>query len=280
VNVSAVLAAVEYGGDWSSGLEDIGVLFNFPAIPGTENWGPQVPWAPFDHGIFAVNRVSLMLLTSAIMLILFFAIALGSPKVVPGKLQAAAEGVIEFVRDKIALEIIGEEGRKFVPLLTGLFVFIFLNNLFKLMPFINFPPTGRIAVPLFLALLVWLVYIGAGIQAQGFFGYFKETLVPPAPKAILPILIPIEFISNLLLRPLTLMVRLFANMVAGHILVVITLITIHAFLVLGPGLPLGIFALVISPLVFGFELFIIGLQAYIFTMLAAVYIGSSVHAAH
>jgi F-type H+-transporting ATPase subunit a len=265
--LGGVLAAVEYGGPW--GLPPIGELFNFPPIPGTEDWG-----------IFAVNRVSLMLLTSTLILVAFFAAAFANPKIVPGRLQGAAESIVEFIREKIALEIIGPEGTKFVPLLTGLFVFIFVNNLFKLTPAINFPPTGRIAIPLMLALLVWVVYIGSGIKAQGFVGYFKETLVPPAPKAILPILIPIEFISNLILRPFTLMVRLFANMVAGHILVVITLITVHAFLVLGPGLPVGIFALIISPLVFGFELFIIGLQAYIFTMLAAVYIGSSIHAAH
>jgi F-type H+-transporting ATPase subunit a len=267
--LGGVIAAVEYGGPW--GLPPIGELFNFAPLPGTEEWG---------GGLLAVNRVSLMLLTSTIILMLFFVAAFSNAKVVPGRLQGAAESVVDFVRDQIALEIIGEEGRKFVPLLTSLFVFIFVNNLFKLTPAISLPTTGRIAVPLLLAVIVWFVYIGAGIQAQGFIGYFKETLIPPAPKAILPILIPIEFISNLILRPFTLMVRLFANMVAGHILVVITLITVHAFLVLGPGLPLGIFALVISPLVYAFELFIIGLQAYIFTMLAAVYIGSSVHAAH
>ena len=265
--MSSILAAVEYGGPWE--LPPIGELFNFPPIPATEDWG-----------IFAVNRVSLMLLTSTIMLVAFFFVAFRNPKIVPDKLQSAGESIVEFIREKIAIEIIGPEGVRFVPLLTGLFVFIFLNNLFKLTPGIMLPTTSRIHIAGFLAVIVWCVYIGAGIKEQGVGHYFKETLVPPAPKLILPILVPIEFISNLILRPFTLAVRLFANMVAGHILVVITLITIHAFLVWGPGLPVGIFALVISPLVFGFELFIIGLQAYIFTMLSAVYISSSIHAAH
>jgi F-type H+-transporting ATPase subunit a len=265
--VTSILAAVDYGGPWE--LPPIGELFNFPAIPGTENWG-----------IFALNRVSMMLLTSTVMLCAFFYVAFAKPKIVPNRLQSAAEAVVEFIRERIAIEIIGPEGVRYVPLLTGLFVFIFLNNLFKLTPGIMLPTTSRIAIPVLLAVIVWVVYIGSGIKEQGVGQYFKETLVPPAPKMILPILVPIEFISNLLLRPFTLAVRLFANMVAGHILVVITLVTIHAFLVWGPGLPVGVFALVISPLVFGFELFIIGLQAYIFTMLSAVYISSSIHAAH
>jgi F-type H+-transporting ATPase subunit a len=263
----SVLAAVEYGGPWE--VPPVGELFNFPYFPGTENWG-----------IFAMNRVAVFLLLSTILISLFFFVAFSDARIVPGRLQALAESLVDFVRDQIALEIIGEEGRKFVPLLTTLFVFIFLNNLFKLTPGIMLPTTSRIAVPALLALTVWFVFIGVGIKQHGFVTYFKDTLVPPAPKAILPLLIPIEFISNIVLRPFTLAVRLFANMVAGHILVVITLITIHAFLVLGPGLPVGIFALLLAPGVFAFELLIIGLQAYIFTMLSAVYIGSSVHSAH
>jgi F-type H+-transporting ATPase subunit a len=263
----SVLAAVEYGGPWE--VPPVGELFNFPYFPGTENWG-----------IFAMNRVAVFLLLSTILISLFFFVAFSDARIVPGRLQALAESLVDFVRDQIALEIIGEEGRKFVPLLTTLFVFIFLNNLFKLTPGIMLPTTSRIAVPALLALTVWFVFIGVGIKQHGFVTDFKDTLVPPAPKAILPLLIPIEFISNIVLRPFTLAVRLFANMVAGHILVVITLITIHAFLVLGPGLPVGIFALLLAPGVFAFELLIIGLQAYIFTMLSAVYIGSSVHSAH
>jgi F-type H+-transporting ATPase subunit a len=265
--VTSILAAVEYGGPWE--LPPIGELFNFPPIPGTEDWG-----------IFAVNRVTLMLLTSTLILCAFFYTAFARPKIVPNRLQGLAESIVDFIRERIAIEIIGPEGVRYVPLLTCLFVFIFVNNLFKLTPGIMLPPTARIAVPGFLAVLVWFVYVGSGIKAQGIGHYLKETLVPPAPWYIVWILVPIEFLSNLVLRPFTLAIRLFANMVAGHILVVITLITIHAFLEWGPGLPVGIFALAISPLVFGFELFIIGLQAYIFTMLAAVYISASINPAH
>jgi F-type H+-transporting ATPase subunit a len=265
--VTSVLGAVDYGGPWE--VPDIGYLFNFDYFPATEGWYP-----------FAMNRVAVFLLLSAVILVAFFAASLGNPKVIPSRLQAAGEGIVDFIRERIAIEVIGHDGVRYVPLLTGLFVFIFLNNLFKLTPGIMLPTTSRIAIPGMLAVIVWVVYIGSGIKEQGLGGYLKATLVPPAPKAILPLLVPIEFLSNIILRPFTLAIRLFANMVAGHILVVITLITIHAFLVLGPGLPVGLFALIISPGVFAFELFIIGLQAYIFTMLAAVYIGSSLHAEH
>lgn len=266
---SALLGAIPYGGPWE--IPPVGELFNFRYFDFTQNWA---------GGYLAVNRVVLIMFFGILVLMGFFGAALAKPKVVPGRLQSAAEGIVDFVRG-IATEIIGPEGKQFVPLLTTFFVFIFIMNLFKLTPFIMFPPTSRIAVPLFLALIVWLVYIGVGIRNQGFVGYFKELLFPPGvPKALYVLLTPIEFVSNLVLRPFTLAVRLFANMVAGHILVVITLLTIHGFLVFGPGLPVGIFALIAAPLVFGFEFFIIALQAYIFTMLAAVYIGSSVHPAH
>jgi F-type H+-transporting ATPase subunit a len=265
-----VLAAIPWGGPFDEALENIGHLFNFPYFPFTEGWA---------NGYLAVNRTILLILLGLVVLIGFFLAALSKPKIVPGKLQAAAEGIVDFVRG-LAVDIIGPEGRPYVPFLTSLFVFIFILNVFKLTPFIMFPPTSRIAIPAFLAILVWGVYIWAGIKNQGL-RYFKDmAFMPGVPKAVYPLLTPIELVSNLILRPFTLAIRLFANMVAGHILVVITLVTIHAFLVFGPGLPVGIFALVASPLVFGFELFIVALQAYIFTLLAAVYIGSSVHAAH
>lgn len=258
-----VVAAAERGGEWE--LPPMEDLFVFPPIPGTESWG-----------VFAINRTSLILLFSAVVIAAFFYVAFGSSQIVPGRLQAAAEAFVEFIR-KMAVEVIGPEGTRFVPLLATLFAFIFLNNLFKIVPFIMLPPTSRLHIPLFLALIVWLVYVGVGLKEQGL-GYLKDMAFPPGvPWMLYPILTPIELASNLVIRPLTLTLRLFANMVAGHILVVITLITIHVFFVIGPELGISIFALAISPVVFGFELFVISLQAYIFTILAAVYISSSMH---
>lgn len=266
-----VLAAAEWGGEFDGVLEPISALFDFPAI--------------FEFTLFGldlmINRTILIawLMTAIVMIV--FLVGLSNPKVVPGKLQAFLEMIVEFNRT-IAMEIIGPKGAKFVPLLTTFFVSIFALNVAKITPFVLLPPTSRAAWPLFLALISWVVYVGVGIKEQGFFGYFGGLAFPPGvPKPLYVILTPIELVSALILRPFTLAVRLFANMVAGHILVVITLVTIHIFLPSFPfGWMVGVAALVASPLVFGFELFIIALQAYIFTMLTAVYISSSMEAHH
>lgn len=268
--MTPVLAAAEYGGDFSSAFDNIGALFNFPPLI-------EFGIGPID---LSINRTILIALLMNLVAFLVLFLAFRRAKVVPGKMQAAGELVVDFVRG-LAVDIIGPKGVKFVPLLTTMFVGIFFLNLAKITPLLMLPPTGLIAWPAFLALISWLVYMGVGIKEHGL-GYFKDVLFPPGVPWIMYILLtPIEFLSNFILRPITLALRLFANMVAGHILVVITLVTAHIFLPSWPaGSALGAFAVVISPLVFGFELLIIGLQAYIFTMLTAVYISSSVEPAH
>ncbi len=266
-----ILGAAEWGGEFEGVLDPITKLFEMPTIF-------SIPIGGFDLNF---NRTMLIALVMSLLATTIFTTAMSSPKIVPGKLQSIAELVIEFVRT-IASDIIGPKGHRYVPLLTTFFVFILFMNIAKITPFMMIPPTSRIAFPLFLAGITWLVYVGAGIKEQGFVHYFKELLFPPGvPKVLYILLTPIELISGLVLRPLTLMLRLFANMVAGHILVVITLVAIHVFLPSMPvGWVVGVVALLAAPLVFGFELLIIGLQAYIFTMLAAVYISSSVEPAH
>lgn len=266
-----VLAAAEWGGEFEGVLDPINALFDFPAIIPLELFG-------VDLGINRTILIAWLVTAAAATL---FVVGLRSPQVVPGKLQAFLESIVDFIRG-IALEIIGPKGTRFVPLLTTFFVGIFVLNVAKITPFLMLPPTSRMAWPAFLALISWLVFVGVGIKEQGFGAYFGGIMFPPGvPKALYVILTPIELLSNLILRPFTLAVRLFANMVAGHILVVITLSAIHVFLPSVPvGWMVGGFALIAAPVVFGFELFIIGLQAYIFTMLTAVYISSSMEAHH
>ncbi|MEX0869649.1 MAG: F0F1 ATP synthase subunit A [Nitriliruptoraceae bacterium] len=269
--MTLLLAAAEWGGEFDGVLDDINALFDFPAIWHLELFGIDL----------SINRTILIAWFMTLVCATIFVMAFRRPSVVPSKLQSIGELTIDFVR-QIAVDIIGPKGLKFVPLLTTFFLFVFFMNIAKITPFLMLPPTSRIAFPLFLAGIAWFVYVGVGIKEQGLVHYFKELAFPPGvPKALYVILTPIELVSNLVLRPFTLAIRLFANMVAGHILVVITLVTAHVFL---PSLPagtaLGVFAVIISPLVFGFELLIIGLQAYIFTMLTAVYISSSVEPAH
>jgi F-type H+-transporting ATPase subunit a len=262
-----VFAASEYGGPFE--IPPIGELFNFRPI------------VEIAGGLLDINRVVLITFTATLIAMALFFIAFRKPKIVPGKVQAAAEAIVAFIRDSIAIDIIGPEGRRFVPFLVSLFMFIWLNNLFEIIPGVNFPPTSRIALPMFLAVLVWFTFIVLGMRAQGPISYFKELLIPPGvPKVMLILIAPIEFISNIIVRPITLTVRLFANMVAGHILLTIVFLAIHSFLTLGPGLPVGIVVLLISPLAVGFELFVGLLQAYIFVILTSVYISGSLHPSH
>jgi F-type H+-transporting ATPase subunit a len=273
--VNLILAAEsEYGGDFS--VPPAGEIFNLPAL--------------FEIGGVGITRVYIIILVSLLIAALGMLAAFANPKVVPGKLQAVGESVVEFVRDGIAVDIIGEEGRKFAPFLTSIFLFVFFNNIFKVIPFVNFPATSRIAIPLMLALITLITFVVVGVKYQGL-GYFKEVAFPPGvPKPVYLLLTPIELVSTFILRPLTLTVRLFANMVAGHILLTIVFLATHAFLRipgLAPeganllGLPLGIFVgFIIGPIAVGFEAFVSFLQAYIFAILAAVYLSGAVHPEH
>ena len=170
----------------------------------------------------------------------------------------------------------------YLPFLTTMFFFIFFINIFEIVPFIQFPGNARIAVPFLLALLVWFMFNIVGIAKQGFGHYVKSSVVPPdVPKVILPLLVFIEFISVFLVRPFSLAIRLFANMLAGHlILVTFAILTSSIFgaavyFKIGAAFP---FALLVA--LTAFEILVSALQAFIFTILTGVYIGLSMHPEH
>jgi F-type H+-transporting ATPase subunit a len=242
-------------------------MFEFPAI-----WFPGT--------LYAINRTVILTLLAVAIASLLFIVAFRAPKIVPGKIQALAEAIVEFIREQIAVQVIGHDGHKWVPFLTTLFMFVWINNLFEVLPGINFPPTSRMALPAFLAVLTWLIFIGVGIKHQGL-RYFKEVAFPPGvPIPIYILVTPIEIVSVFLVRPLTLAVRLFANLLAGHIILTIVFLAVNAFLLNPRGFPIGIVALAAAPMLIGFELLVGVLQAYIFTILAAVYIGGAIHPEH
>ncbi len=236
------------------------------------------------------NRVSLLMFVSVVVILAFVLIPMRNPRVVPTKPQLLVESVVQFVRDYIVIEVIGPAGLKWVPYLTALFLFIFVNNMFEVIPYIIFPPTGRMAMPFMLAMTTWMIFVAVGVKEQGFGTYFKNIAVPSGvPKTILPLLAPIEVISTLVVRPFTLAIRLFANMMAGHILLAIVFIMTDSFLFnveylsFPPSpmlLPFGFVLLAIGPVVVAFEMLIELLQAYIFVILTAVYIGRSMAPEH
>jgi F-type H+-transporting ATPase subunit a len=204
-----------------------------------------------------------------------------SGSLVPAGMQNIVESGIEFVRNDIILQTIGPEGLGWTPFLVTLFFFIFMGNIFEVIPVIQFPTNARMALPAFMAILVWVLFNFVGIKSQGFGGYLKSIVFPPGvPGGLLPLVALIEFISTIFVRPFSLAVRLFANMLAGHLLLV-------TFAVLSAALFTKSLLVVILPLpavmlvlLTGFEVLVAVLQAFIFTILTAVYIGGAMHPEH
>lgn len=228
---------------------------------------------------FAINRVVILMGVASILCMAFFLIGSRRAKLVPKGFQNIAESAYLFVRNQIAIDVIGpEDGPKYANYLAALFFFIFFSNLMEVIPGIAFPVTSRMAIPALLAILTYLIFNFVGIKKQGW-RYFKDTLFPPGvPKAIMPLLALIELFSVFVIRPLTLAIRLFANMMAGHVLLAIFLVFTHDFLThLTVQTPLGVVTLVVGAALIVFELMVISIQAYIFTMLTAFYIAEGIH---
>lgn len=242
----------------------------------------------FPNIIGQVNRTVFLIFLAAAIVVAVLYFAFRRPSLVPSKFQAGVESLVNVVRDDIAIGIIGPDGLKYFPYLLSLFLFILVGNLFEVTPLINFPITSRMAIPGFLALLTWVIFLAVAIREQGI-SYFTHLLWPPGvPVALKPLVGVIEFVSTILVRPFSLAVRLFANLVAGHVMLSLLLVTGWVFVsnlvtnfgeigVKGFagfawfGLGLGIWV---------FELLVAVLQAYIFTLLSAVYIESSLHPEH
>jgi F-type H+-transporting ATPase subunit a len=246
----------------------------FPPISHLVEW-PTL----FGGDVFGVNKVVLLMWISVGLVFGLFYVATREPKLVPTGVQNVAESTVEFVEDQIVMQTIGPDGRGYMPFLLTLFTFVFTCNIWELIPVVQMPVNARIALPMFMAIVVWFVYIITGIRHQGFFGYFKNATIPPGvPKAILPLVAFIELIGILVTRPFSLAIRLFANMLAGHLLLVTFAVITQALFastILGGALPLALLIFLM-----GFELLVSFLQAYIFTILAAVYIDSSMHPEH
>lgn len=230
------------------------------------------------------NKISLIAVLAAIIgTVVFLLAGRQSAQTAPRGIRNVAESTVEFIENGVVMQTMGRDGLGWTPFLLSLFTFIYLCNVPGIIPFLQMPATARMALPAALALMVWVVYNGAGIKHQGFGGYFKSVLFPPGvPKALYILVTPIEFISAIIVRPFSLAVRLFANMLAGHILLVtFALLTESLFQAKDKILiPFGVLPMGMLIFLTGFEVLVAFLQAYIFTILTAVYIGGAVHPEH
>ncbi|HEY7400768.1 MAG TPA: F0F1 ATP synthase subunit A [Actinomycetota bacterium] len=225
---------------------------------------------------FCFNFVIALVVVTTLLFLALFYFGFRRASVVPGRMQSLMELGVGFVREQIALPMLGHDADRFLALLASLFFFILLGNLFEVAPWVNFSHNSRVAFPLVLAVISWVTYNWQGIRKHGFFGYLKFTTIIPAAPAVLrySLLMLIEFVSNIVVRPITLTVRLAANFLAGHFLLAIFFLGTEFFIKDGPktwvlvgaSFPLAVVLVL-------FEIFVSLLQAFIFAMLTASYIG-------
>ncbi|KUL40689.1 F0F1 ATP synthase subunit A [Actinoplanes awajinensis] len=230
-----------------------------------------LPWGAENNYWF--TKITVLIWVAVAAIIIYFLVSYRKPQLVPTKKQWFAESIYGFVRNNIAVEMIGPRGVAFAPYLTTLFMFILLNNFFGIVPFVQISPNSHIAFPAVLAVISYVMFIYVGMKQHGPLKYFKHALIPPAPWFILPLLIPIEFFSNFLVRPFSLAVRLFANMFAGHMLLLVFTLGGFAMISANPLLaPVSLLSWVLTVALTLLEFLVICLQAYVFTVLTASYV--------
>lgn len=224
----------------------------------------------------------LLVFFSVILVSIFFILASRKASLIPNRLQFAGESVYGFVRNDLAKDVIGPEFMRFVPYLFTLFTFILTNNIFGIVPLIQFPTMSRVSFPYVLAIFTFLIFHYVAIKHKGLFPYLKEIMfMPGVPKPVYVLLTPIELATYFIVRPLTLSLRLFANMFAGHLLLLV-------FILGGDHLLQGVIGLkLVSPFAFlfgialtFFEFMVQVLQAYIFTLLTALYVAGALADEH
>lgn len=261
----------------------------------------EAGWPPGEHSFDSrpllpgvlpdwVNNHAAQAVISVLVVLVFWLWVSRRQTVVPGRRQALGEMMYDLIRNGIARDIIGPEFRTYLPLLVALFSFIWVNNLFGQVFLFMFPTLSKIGYTWALALIAWLVYNGAGVRKHGFFGYLKHSTLPAGvPKLLWWLIIPLEFLSNIIVRPLTLGLRLFANLFAGHLVILVFVVGGSMLLaarepLAGFDVPLlttaGIVSLVFSFAIFALELLIGAIQAYIFTVLTAQYVASAIAEEH
>ena len=241
------------------------------------------PAPVFQIGELVITRIHLMQFFATAVVVLLLVLGTRKMRVVPGRFQSIVEMGLDFVRVNIAHDLLGKkDGNRFLPILTTMFFMILFMNLTGVIPFMNIAGTSIIAVPLLLAVISYVTFIYAGVKKSPG-GFVKNSLFPAGvPKALYLIVTPLEFISTFIIRPVTLTLRLLMNMIVGHLMLVLFFAATHFFFfsagswfpILGVGTLAAGFAYTL------FEILVAFLQAYVFTILTAVYIQLAVAEEH
>jgi F-type H+-transporting ATPase subunit a len=253
-------------------------------VPHHYGWAPKWEIAGVDFSI--TNAVLNMWLAAALVIALFWAAA-SRPRIVPRGIQNAIELSMDWLKDNILYQVMSpRDARAWFPFIAALFFYILFMNSIGLIPWIGFTPSSNIYVTAALAIGVYLVAVTIGVSRHGFFTFWRRTLIPEGLPGKNPIVkgtvvgffLIVEIISQLA-RPFSLAVRLFANMLADHVILLIFVGFI--FLVGGPALILVLpLALVLETVFTGFALFVAFIQAVIFAFLSTIYINEALHPGH
>jgi F-type H+-transporting ATPase subunit a len=250
-------------------------------------------WPPSVHDFYLpslvagagpwLTKFTLLVWLAVALILVFFLIAYRSPRLVPTRMQWLAEEIYGFARNGIAKDVIGPDGLRFAPYLASLFIFILVTNIFGILPFIQISPNSHIAYPAVLAAISYILFMYLGFRKHGFIGYFKATLViPGVPWPMLLLVAPIEFFSTFILRPFTLALRLFANMFAGHVIILV--FTLGGFVLLNAQSlfikPISLVSWAMAIALTFFELVVAALQAYVFALLTASYVQGALAEEH
>lgn len=254
-----------------------------PASGGGESYQPPTPeifWQPlFEVGPLTVtNQMAWSAIITAGLSIALIMLSKRAA-VVPSKGQWLLEGIYNFPRNSVARDMIGTQHfQRFVPLLVTFFLSILLYNWAGSFFLSMNPVSGKIGFPIALTLVVYVVYHWIGFQKMGFVGYFKHMVPPGLPAWIVPFVFLLELMTYFITRPLTLALRLFGNMFAGHMVVYLFVTGAFYFLLHGDGVLLKALSLptfLMAGAMVIFEILVQFLQAFVFTLLAASYIAGA-----
>ena len=239
-------------------------------------------FAPIFGNSILFTKPVLMVFLSVVIAATFFIASSRKAAIVPSKLQYAGESIYTFIRNELGRDVLGPEFMRVVPFLFSLFVFILVNNVFGVIPLLQFPTMSHIGFPIGVTIFSYVCYHYVAIKKHGLGKYLKDIcFMPGIPKPVYLILTPVELLTYLVTRPLTLSMRLFANMFAGHLLLLVFVLGGEYLLMSGILLKfLSIFSFGLAIGLSFFELGIQCLQAYIFTLLTALYIAGALADEH
>ena len=227
----------------------------------------------FGIDLSITKHVVMMWIASALLITMLLT-AFRRPSLVPTGLANFFEALVVFIRDEVVLPVMGEHGRPFLPFFLTIFFFILFCNLLGLIPYSG-TATGNISVTAGLALIVFIVTQTAGIVNNGPIGFAKSLVPSGMPFWLLPIMVPIEVLS-LFIKPFALCIRLFANMIAGHVAILVFL----GMIIMSKSYFIAPLSVAFAAGIYLFEIFIAFIQAFIFTLLSAAFIGMAAHPDH